>query len=93
MSTQFHLPVSLSTATLTKNKKWNRRLKFCETDSKVSTPVSHGVYDKKIISADKENAELLHSFFPNAVKILKILEFSRSNPLAENISLRKSIVN
>ena len=46
------------------------------------------VNDKKIISADKENAELLHSFFPNAVKILKILEFSRSNPLAENISLR-----
>ena len=27
-------------ATLTKNKKWNLRLKFCETDSKVSTPVS-----------------------------------------------------
>ena len=40
MSTQFHLAVSLSMATLTKNKKWSLHLKFCETDSKVSTPLN-----------------------------------------------------
>ena len=39
-STRFHLAVSLSTTTLTKNKKGNLCLKFCETDSKVPTPVS-----------------------------------------------------
>ena len=39
-SIRFHFAVSLSTVPLTKNKKWNLRLKLCETDSKVSTPVS-----------------------------------------------------
>ena len=41
--------------------------------------------DTKIISEDKDNAELLNSFFSNTVKNLKIPEFSDSNPLAENI--------
>ena len=36
----FHFAVSLSTIPLTKNKKRKLRLKLCETDSKVSTPVS-----------------------------------------------------
>ena len=43
------------------------------------------VEDKKIICEDKDNAELLNSFFSNAVKNLKIPEFSDSNPLAEHI--------
>ena len=38
-----------------------------------------------MISEDKDNAELLNSFFSNAVKNLKIPKFSNSNPLAENI--------
>ena len=43
------------------------------------------VDDNKIISEDKDNAELLNLFFSNAVKNLKIPKFSDSNPLAENI--------
>ena len=39
----------------------------------------------KLISEYKDNAELLNFFFSNAVKNLKIPEFSDSNPLAENI--------
>ena len=39
MSTQFHLAVSLSTAPLTKNKKWNLLLNFAKSFPK-STPVS-----------------------------------------------------
>ena len=39
MSTQFHLAVSLSTAPLTKNKKWNLLLNFAKSILK-STPVS-----------------------------------------------------
>ena len=41
--------------------------------------------DNKIISEDKDNAELLNSFFSNAVKNLKIPKFSDSYPPAENI--------
>ena len=44
------------------------------------------VKENKIVSEDKENAELLRSFISNAVKNLKIPEFSDSNPLVENIS-------
>ena len=43
------------------------------------------VEDNKIISEDKDNAELLNPFFCNALKNIKIPEFSDSNPLAENI--------
>ena len=43
------------------------------------------VEDKKIISKEKDNAELLNSSFSNAVKNLKIPEFSDSNSLAQNI--------
>ena len=46
-STQFHIAVSLSTATLTKNKKWNLHLKFSKTDSKVSTPCKLQRHKKK----------------------------------------------
>ena len=41
--------------------------------------------DHKTISKDKDNAELLNSFFSNPVKNLKIPEFSNSNSLAENV--------
>ena len=41
--------------------------------------------DTKIISEDKDNAELLNSVFANAVKNLKIHEFSDTTLLAENI--------
>ena len=53
------------------------------------------VEDNKIISEDKDNAELLNSFFSNAVKNLKIPEFSDSNPVAENIlhPIFKAILN
>ena len=47
--------------------------------------------DNKVICEDKGNAELLNSFFSNAVKNLKIPEFSDSNPLAENILLAEII--
>ena len=40
---------------------------------------------KKIISENKDNQELLNSFFANAVKNLKIPEFSNANPLVDNI--------
>ena len=44
------------------------------------------VEDNEIINEDKDNAGRLNSFFSNAVKNLKIPEFSEINPLAENIS-------
>ena len=43
------------------------------------------VEDNKIKSEGKDNAELLNFFLSNAVKNLKIPEFSDSDPLAENI--------
>ena len=44
------------------------------------------VKGNEIINEDKDNAGRLNSFFSNAVKNLKIPEFSETNPLAENIS-------
>ena len=40
----------------------------------------------KKISEDKDNVELLNSYFFNALRNLKIPKFSDSNTLAENIS-------
>ena len=53
------------------------------------------VEDNKIIREDEDNADLINSFFSNAVKNLKIREFSDSNPLAENIPhpIFKAILN
>ena len=56
---------------LSDKSKWNEKITLVE--------------DNKIITEDKDNAELLNSFFSNAVKNIKIPEFSDSNPLAENI--------
>lgn len=41
------------------------------------------VEGKKVVTNDKENAG---QFFPNAVKNLKIPDFSDTEPLADNIS-------
>ena len=42
--------------------------------------------DKKLITKDKGNTELLNLFFCNTVKNVKIPEFSDTNLQAENIS-------
>ena len=43
--------------------------------------------DEAVTTQDEQNAELLNIFFfSNAVKNLKITEFSDTNPLAERIS-------
>ena len=41
---------------------------------------------EKIINEFKENAEILNTFFSNAVKNLKIPEYQQTDPLANNIS-------
>ena len=42
--------------------------------------------DEEFPILDEKNAEILNLFFSNAVKNLKILEFSDTNPLAERLS-------
>ena len=51
--------------------------------------------EKITLVEDEDNADLINSFFSNAVKNLKIREFSDSNPLAENIPhpIFKAILN
>ena len=44
------------------------------------------VEDETVTMQDEQNAELLNLFFSNAVKSLKILRFSNTNPLAERLS-------
>ena len=44
------------------------------------------VEGKKIINDDGETAEILNTFFPNAIKNLKIPEYQETDPLANNIS-------
>ena len=68
------------------NKQFWRTVKPLLSDKSKSNEKITLVEDNKIISEDKDNAERLNSFFSNAVKNLKIPEFSDSNPLAENIS-------
>ena len=41
---------------------------------------------EKIINEDRANAEILNTFFSNAVKNLKIPEYQETDPLANNIS-------
>ena len=67
------------------NKQFWRTVKPLLSDKSKSNEKITLVEDNKIISEDKDNAELLNSFFSNAVKNLKISEFGDSNPLAENI--------
>ena len=67
------------------NKQFWRTVKPLLFDKSKSNEKVTLVEDNKIISEDKDNAELLNSFFSNAVKNLKIPEFRDSNPLSENI--------
>ena len=66
------------------NKQFWRTVKPLLSGKSKSNEKIKLVEDNKIISEDKDNAEILNSFFSNAVKNLKIPEFSDSNPLAEN---------
>ena len=67
------------------NKQFWRTVKPLLSEKSKSNEKITLVEDDKIRSEDRDNAELLNSFFSNAVKNLKIPEFSDSNPLAENI--------
>ena len=67
------------------NKQFWKTVKQLLSDKSKSNEKITVVEDNKMISEDEENAELLNSFFSNAVKILQIPEFGDSNPLAENI--------
>ena len=44
------------------------------------------VEGEEIINKDEENAEILNTFFSNAFKNLKILEYQETDSLANNIS-------
>ena len=68
------------------NKQFRRTVKPLLSDkSKSNEKITLVVEGNKVISEDKDNTELLNSFFSNATTNLKILEFSDSYPLAENI--------
>ena len=67
------------------DKQFWRTVKLLLSDKSKSNEKITLVEDNKIISEDKDNTELLNFFFSNAVKNLKIPEFSDSNPLAESI--------
>ena len=66
-------------------KQFWRTVKPLLSDKSKSNEKITLVEDNKIISVDKDNAEFLNSFFYNAVKSLKIPEFSDSKLLAKNI--------
>ena len=68
------------------NKQFWKTMKPLLSDKSKSNEKITLVEANEIISEDKDNAELLHSFFANAVKNLKIPEFSNSDPQAENVS-------
>ena len=76
------------------NKQFCRTVKPLLSDKSKSNDKITLVEDNKIIREDKDNTELLNSFFSNGVKNLKILEFSDSNPLTGNIphSIFKAIL-
>ena len=76
------------------DKQFWRTVKLLLSDKSKSNEKITLVEDTKIISEDKDNAELLNSVFANAVKNLKIHEFSDTTLLAENIphSIFKAIL-
>ena len=83
LSAQFHLTVSLSTATLTKNKKWNPRLKFCETDSTKSL----------LLSCRDNNCTSFHlNWKKNSVKHLKVSKYFENDRLQNIILLFMSLL-
>ena len=67
------------------NKQFWRTVKPLLSDKPKSNEKITLVEGDKITSEDKSNAEILNSFFSNAVKNLKIPELNDINPLAENI--------
>ena len=67
------------------NKQFWRTVKPLLSDKSKSNEKITLVEGDKITSEDKSNAEILNSFFSNAVKNLKIPEFNEINPLAENV--------
>ena len=68
------------------NKQFWKTVKPLLSDKSKSKEKIILVEDNEIINEDKDNAGRLNSLFSNAVKNLKIPEFSETNPLAENIS-------
>ena len=68
------------------NKQFWKTVKPLLSDKSKSNEKIILVEDNEIINEDKDNAGRLNSSFSNAVKNLKIPEFSETNPLAENIS-------
>ena len=66
-------------------KQFWRTVKPLLSDKSKSNEKITLVEDNKIISVDKDNAEFLNSSFYNAVKSLKIPEFSDSKLLAKNV--------
>ena len=67
------------------NKQFWKTVKPLLSDKSKSKEKVILVEGNEIINEDKDNAGRLNSFFSNAVKNLKIPEFSETNPLAENI--------
>ena len=76
---------SLNQKDIDDNKQFWRTVKPLLSDKSKSNEKITLVEGDKITSEDKSNAEIFNSFFSNAVKNLKILEFNDINPLAENI--------
>ena len=77
---------NLNPKDLADNKQFWRTVKPLLSDKSKSSEKIILVENNEIINEDKDNAELLNSFFSSAVKDLKIPEFGDSNALAENIS-------
>ena len=67
------------------DKQFWRTAKPLLSDKSKSNEKVTLVEDNKIISEDKDNAELLNSFFSNAVSNLKVSEFRDSSSLEKNI--------
>ena len=76
---------NLNQKDITDNKQFWRTVKPLLSDKSKSNEKITLVEGDKITSEDESNAEILNSFFSNAVKNLKIPEFKDINPLAENI--------
>ena len=68
------------------NKQFWRTVKPLFSDKTKSKEKITLVEDGIVTTQDEQNAELLHLFFPNAVKNLKIPRFSDTNALTERLS-------
>ena len=83
--TKRHHYANLNHKDIADNKKFWKTVKPLLSDKSKSNEKIVLLEDNEI-NEDKDNAGRLNSFFSNAVKNLKIPEFSETNPLAENIS-------